>query len=75
MQKFTLAFAILSLLTVSAPAMAQTGRVTSVCAGDIQRFCARAGHGGRKIRACLEANRAAVSPECQIALGTRGGRR
>ncbi len=76
MQKLAIAFAICGSLAFALPAFAQTGPVATVCASDIQKFCAGKGHGQRQTRSCLEANREKLSAECQNALtSTRGGRR
>lgn len=68
----TLGFAI----AIATPALAQQGQgrgpVAQACAEDIGKFCEGIAHGGGKVRACLETNKAQVSAACQTALATHG---
>lgn len=75
-----LRFAIVTAaLAVSAAALAQgtgSGAVATVCAKDIAKYCAAAGHGSAQTRTCLEQHREEVSAACRKALDTTGrGRR
>lgn len=63
-------------MAIATPALAQQGQgqgpVAQQCAQDIAKFCEGIAHGGGKVRACLETNKANVSAECQTALATHG---
>lgn len=63
-------------LAAAVPAMAQQGQgggpVAQACGEDIGKFCEGIEHGGGKVRACLEANKAKLSSACQAALTTHG---
>ena len=43
-------------------------RQLAACKPDIDKFCASEPHGHGKIRACLEANKDKLAPECKTAL-------
>lgn len=62
-------------IATAAPADAQQGQgpVARACAADIGTYCDGIAHGGGKVRACLQANKAKVSAACQTALATHGG--
>jgi hypothetical protein len=54
---------------IGAPAFAQEkGHRLAACKPDIDKFCASEPHGHGKIRACLEANKDKLAPECKTAL-------
>lgn len=65
--------AVASFLGWAMPARAQFGPVGTMCANDIQKFCANKGHGHRQTRSCLEAHYGKVSRACRHALDTTGG--
>ena len=67
--------ALASSLSFAPVAFAQNGPVATVCANDIEKFCANKGHGHRQTRSCLEAYREKLSPECRHVLDTTGGGR
>ncbi|MGB8274499.1 MAG: hypothetical protein WCF16_04415 [Alphaproteobacteria bacterium] len=52
-------------------ATAQTGPVATACKEDIANICAGKEH-NEEVRACLEAAKDQVSPECKTALETTG---
>jgi Cysteine rich repeat len=58
--------AILALV-IQVPAFAQGPRLAA-CKADVDRFCASEPRGQGRIRACLEANKDKLTPECKIAL-------
>ena len=66
---------VAALLGLATPIFAQTGPVATVCAKDIQKYCATQGHGDRQTRSCLESNRKKLSAACRRALDTTGGGR
>jgi hypothetical protein len=52
-----------------APAFAQEkGHRLAACKADIDKLCASEPRGHGKIRACLEANKDKLAPECKTAL-------
>ena len=54
-----------------APAFAQEkGHRLAACKADIEKLCASEPRGHGRIRACLEANKDKVAPECKTALET-----
>ncbi len=54
-----------------APAFAQErGHRLAACKADIDKFCASEPRGHGRIRACLEANKDKLAPECKTALET-----
>ncbi len=68
-----LAIAAIALASSTAIAPAQSGPVATACKNDIPKYCAGKEHGQGEVRACLEANRDKVSPDCKTALETTGG--
>jgi hypothetical protein len=69
-----LTLAAISLVGSAAMAAAQSGPVATACKNDIPKYCAGKEHGQGEVRACLEANRDKVSPDCKTALDTTGPR-
>jgi cysteine rich repeat protein len=67
-----LTIAAISLVGSAAMAAAQSGPVATACKNDIPKYCAGKEHGQGEVRACLEANRDKVSPDCKTALDTTG---
>ena len=63
----------IAAIAFAAPSVAatQTGPVATACKDDIAQYCAGKPHTG-ETRACLEANKDKVSPECKSALETTG---
>ena len=60
---------------VSVPALAQgtgTGPVSTICAKEIAKYCAKAGHGNAQTRRCLESHRKQLSSACRQALDNTG---
>ena len=56
-----------------APAFAQEkSHRLAACKADIEKFCASEPRGHGKKRACLEANKDKLVPECKTALETAG---
>ena len=54
-----------------APAFSQEkGHRLAACKADIDKFCASEPRGHGRIRACLEANKDKLAPECKTALET-----
>ncbi len=54
---------------LGSPAMAQDrGHRLAACKPDIEKYCASEPRGKGRIRACLEANKDKVAPECKTAL-------
>jgi len=65
-------FAILLLIGAVGAASAQTmsfadaiDQLAAACRTDLQKFCRGVELGGGKLKACLDANQARVSPRCQ----------
>jgi hypothetical protein len=58
----TLAATVVLLLLAGTPAATET---PAPCAKDIKTFCADVPPGGARMVACLQANKAKLSPECQ----------
>ncbi len=50
-----------------------SGPVAAACQDDIQKLCRGLEHGRGAVRACLETNKAKVSPACASALESTGG--
>ena len=56
---------------IGAPAVAQEkGHRLAACKADIDKVCASEPRGQGRIRACLEANKDKLAPECKTALET-----
>ena len=72
MTRFAVLAACIVLASVPSALAQGTGPVATRCATDIQNLCAGKQHGAGQVRACLEANRDKVSPECRQALDTTG---
>ena len=67
-----LVFAILGLLTLTIPTIviAQgTPEQREACSGDAQRLCSHTIPDVERTKACLIANRRALSPACRAAFG------
>lgn len=65
-------FALLFLLGAVSAAAAQTmsfadaiDRLAAACRSDLQKYCRGVELGGGKLKACLDASQARVSPRCQ----------
>jgi len=57
--------------SLGVPAFAQEkGHRLAACKADIDKFCAAEPRGKGKVRACLEANKDKLAPECKTALDT-----
>ncbi len=70
--KTVIRIAVATLLTgafLGSPAFAQEkGHRLAACKPDIDKFCASEPRGKGKVRACLEANKDKLAPECKTAL-------
>jgi hypothetical protein len=55
------------------PSAAQVGAIRAACRADYKANCASVQPGGPAALACLKKNLAALSPECQKAVGAVGG--
>ena len=65
--------ALLTLVILGLPAFAQErAHRLAACKGDADKLCASEPRGHGKIRACLEANKDKLSPDCKTALETAG---
>lgn len=63
------AAALFSSAILGSPAMAQSkGHRLAACKPDIDKYCASEPRGKGRIRACLEANKDKLAPECKTAL-------
>ncbi len=59
--------AAFAAMAVQVPAYAQGPRLAA-CKADVDKFCASEPRGQGRIRACLEANKDGLTPECKTAL-------
>ncbi len=67
------AVTLLTFVVLGSPAFAQEkGRRLAACKADVDKFCASEPRGQGKIRACLEANKDKLAPECKTALENAG---
>jgi len=59
--------------SLGAPAFAQEkGHRLAACKADIDKLCASEPRGHGRIRACLDANKDKLAPECKTALEAAG---
>jgi hypothetical protein len=63
----TATIGLLAALFAHSPAFAQGHRLAA-CKSDIDKLCASEPKGHGKVRACLEANKDKLAPECKAAL-------
>ncbi|MFZ1108449.1 MAG: cysteine rich repeat-containing protein [Rhodomicrobium sp.] len=60
-------FALSAVFALPAFSQEKAHRLAA-CKADVEKFCASEPRGQGKVRACLEANKDKVSPECKTAL-------
>ncbi len=70
--KILIAFAVTALLAgplLGLPSFAEgRGHRLAACKPDIDKYCAAEPRGKGRVRACLEANKDKLAPECKAAL-------
>ncbi len=69
----TLAAAFLACVGTALAQGVGRGPVASVCAPEIERYCAHERHGAGGVRACVESNWRRISHDCRSVLNTTGG--
>ena len=68
-RKSPLTIILMAAAFISSPALAQAGgHRLAACKDDIGKYCASDPRGHGKIRACLEANKEKLAPDCRTAL-------